>query len=94
MLLGYLPTWAVYMSVYGAAKDYAYTKTGECRLEEYSEMRLMVRRSQAGRSGRRFCCRRSLLNYRHESYMGYQDSVDVSGRRDRGQGHANTLALP
>lgn len=29
MLLGYLPTWAVYMSVYGAAKDHYYTKTGK-----------------------------------------------------------------
>ena len=29
MLLGYLPTWSVYMSVYGAARDYYYTKTGK-----------------------------------------------------------------
>lgn len=26
MLLGYLPTWAVYMTVYGSAKEYYYTK--------------------------------------------------------------------
>ncbi|KAL9050013.1 MAG: hypothetical protein Q9162_006895 [Coniocarpon cinnabarinum] len=26
MLLGYLPTWSVYMSVYGAARDYYYTR--------------------------------------------------------------------
>ncbi|KAB8606238.1 hypothetical protein FH972_025868 [Carpinus fangiana] len=26
MLIGYLPTWAVYMSVYGASRDYYYTK--------------------------------------------------------------------
>ena len=30
MLLGYLPTWSVYMSVYGAARDYYYTRTGKC----------------------------------------------------------------
>ena len=29
MLLGYLPTWAVYMTVYGASKDYYYTQIGE-----------------------------------------------------------------
>ena len=28
MLMGYLPTWAVYMSVYGAARDYYYTRYG------------------------------------------------------------------
>lgn len=29
MLLGYLPTWAVYMTVYGGARDYYYTRLGE-----------------------------------------------------------------
>jgi len=29
MLIGYLPTWAVYMGVYGEARDYYYTKIGE-----------------------------------------------------------------
>lgn len=29
MLLGYLPTWAVYMSVYDVAKEYYYTKAGK-----------------------------------------------------------------
>lgn len=29
MLIGYLPTWAVYMGVYGAAKDYLYTQMGK-----------------------------------------------------------------
>ena len=28
MLLGYLPTWAVYMSVYDASKDYFYNRIG------------------------------------------------------------------
>jgi len=28
MLLGYLPTWAVYMSVYDQSKEYYYTKVG------------------------------------------------------------------
>lgn len=28
MLIGYLPTWAVYMSVYGASRDHYYTKIG------------------------------------------------------------------
>lgn len=28
MLLGYLPTWAVYMAVYEKSKDYYYTKMG------------------------------------------------------------------
>ena len=28
MLLGYLPTWAVYMTVYGSSRDYFYTVTG------------------------------------------------------------------
>ena len=27
MLLGYLPTWAVYMTVYGSSRDYLYTQT-------------------------------------------------------------------
>lgn len=31
MILGYLPTWAVYLTVYEKAKDYLYTKTGEDR---------------------------------------------------------------
>lgn len=30
MLLGYLPTWAVYMSVYDSSKDYYYAHIGEC----------------------------------------------------------------
>lgn len=29
MLFGYLPTWAVYMGVYGRSRDYYYTKTGK-----------------------------------------------------------------
>jgi solute carrier family 25 (mitochondrial folate transporter), member 32 len=29
MLLGYLPTWAVYMAVYEKSKDYFYTKMGK-----------------------------------------------------------------
>lgn len=29
MLVGYLPTWAVYMSVYGASRDYYYTQFGK-----------------------------------------------------------------
>lgn len=32
MLIGYLPTWAVYMGVYGEARDFYYTKTGEFEL--------------------------------------------------------------
>lgn len=32
MLIGYLPTWAVYMGVYGSSKEYYYTKMGMCRL--------------------------------------------------------------
>jgi solute carrier family 25 folate transporter 32 len=28
MLLGYLPTWAVYMSVYDASKDFLYEHIG------------------------------------------------------------------
>lgn len=28
MMLGYLPTWAVYMTVYGSARDYYYTRLG------------------------------------------------------------------
>ena len=28
MMLGYLPTWAVYMTVYGGARDYYYTTLG------------------------------------------------------------------
>lgn len=30
MILGYLPTWAVYMSVYGASRDYYYSRIGAC----------------------------------------------------------------
>jgi len=30
MLLGYLPTWAVYMAVYDSSRDYYYTKMGLC----------------------------------------------------------------
>lgn len=33
MLLGYLPTWAVYMAVYGASRDYYYSQMGECRCD-------------------------------------------------------------
>lgn len=29
MLLGYLPTWAVYMGVYGQSRDYFYTQIGK-----------------------------------------------------------------
>ncbi|KAI9827045.1 MAG: hypothetical protein M1819_007037 [Sarea resinae] len=29
MLLGYLPTWAVYLTVYDSAREYFYTKTGK-----------------------------------------------------------------
>lgn len=30
MLLGYLPTWAVYMAVYDRSRDYYYERTGQC----------------------------------------------------------------
>ena len=29
MLFGYLPTWAVYMSVYGSSREYYYGKVGK-----------------------------------------------------------------
>jgi len=32
MLLGYLPTWAVYMAVYDSSRDYYYTKMGSLSL--------------------------------------------------------------
>jgi solute carrier family 25 (mitochondrial folate transporter), member 32 len=42
MLLGYLPTWAVYMGVYEKSKDYYYTKMGmSCEAEPiFQERRL------------------------------------------------------
>jgi solute carrier family 25 folate transporter 32 len=33
MLLGYLPTWAVYLTVYDRSREYFYQKTGECRFQ-------------------------------------------------------------
>jgi solute carrier family 25 folate transporter 32 len=32
MLLGYLPTWAVYMAVYDSSREYYYTKMGTIRI--------------------------------------------------------------
>lgn len=35
MLLGYLPTWAVYMSVYDGSREYYYTQVGESSLPHF-----------------------------------------------------------
>jgi hypothetical protein len=42
MLLGYLPTWAVYMAVYDSSREYYYSKMGMVRIVSLMLLSLMV----------------------------------------------------
>lgn len=95
MLLGYLPTWAVYMTVYGASRDYYYTQIGEL-LQEHLRLNDQAnsRRQQVARTIMCFYYCGCKLNSYHESYLGYQNKVDVSSWCNGIKRYKNTLALP
>jgi len=42
MMVGYLPTWAVYMSIYGSSRDYYYTQVGKLGHDAASLARLLL----------------------------------------------------
>lgn len=97
MMVGYLPTWAVYMSVYGSSREYYYTQVGKLRACVTVALATLTGclpyRQQMARTS--LCinhCRRMLYRS-HESNMGCQDSADVSGWSSSSKRRAYTMAL-
>jgi hypothetical protein len=85
MLLGYLPTWAVYMSVYDSSRTYYYTHIGK-------RIYVMLAREAPHLTAHRQCLDRSdlclgyswcLLDARHQPNLGHQNPSHVTGRAAR-----------
>ena len=79
MLLGYFPTWAVYMSVYDTSKDVYYKKVGEYPERSAFPVANLDRKQVVCTHIRIGHCWR-LLHPRDESHLGHQDQADVSSR--------------
>lgn len=79
MLLGYLPTWAVYMSVYDISKGYYGARMGmlDCCHVENTPTNNSTRK-RMGSSDLGLGHRRSLLHLCNQSDMGYQDQINVT----------------
>ena len=94
MLLGYLPTWAVYMAVYDSSREYYYTKMGTIRIVCPILVSLTVCRKQVVRSNMGVDNRRSMLNFGDESYLGDQDPSHVASESSSTGRSSNTMELP
>lgn len=74
MLLGYVPTWAVYLTVYSKAQGYFNTKTGTSlqseRLVSHAHFTNNAYREQVLSECLRFCDCRGMLNNGHQSNLG------------------------
>jgi hypothetical protein len=72
MLLGYLPTWAVYMAVYEKSKDYFYSKMGKwATCIHLSSLVLICCRQQVACSGQCLDNSRRMLHNGNQSDMGH-----------------------
>lgn len=77
IILGYLPTWAVWFTVYGKSKDY-FSKTNGMHV-------MCFKRTKLTRSRQSIRCQflvidscRRILNDGHKPDMGYKNSTDVA----------------
>lgn len=81
MLLGYIPTWAVYMSVYDFSKDFFYTRIGLWDAWAARDSQLTVYRKQMAFANIRFGHGRGLFDTSNKSDMGHQNTVNVASQR-------------
>lgn len=94
MLLGYIPTWAVYMSTYESTKDFLYPRMGQWYQRKLITMVLTdPDREQMACSDTRFCHSWRMLNSCHESNMGREDPAHVSSQLTRFRRPSPTVAL-
>ncbi len=78
MLLGYLPTWAVYLTVYEKSKDFYETQFSKWVIVRGQEKANLIRRQLVGRQMLFFTDGWCLLDYLDKSDMGYKNKVDVT----------------
>lgn len=81
IILGYLPTWAVWFTVYGRSKEYFEKSNGMLLwmcIENFANHSL--RQSNAYKL-LLFNCGGCFLNHGHKSNLGYQDSSDVTSQQ-------------
>ena len=80
MLLGYVPTWAVYLTVYNEAQHYFNTKTGKIYDIFMISMIGLTFNSRQQISGKHVFIfgRRDMFNTGNESNLGDQNEVNVS----------------
>jgi hypothetical protein len=86
IILGYLPTWAVWFTVYGKSKELIPQHFGTSQMEMeghdfltnqwYRDGKFLCYQFLVFHSGWRF------LDNGHESNMGYQDSLDVTSEQE------------
>ena len=95
MLLGYLPTWAVYLTVYERGKVYFDTKTGTSPLldRDLVDMLIPVFRQLVGRTLLCITRWRCMLDATHKSYLGHQDSFNVTELKDIRRRIPSSMAL-
>jgi hypothetical protein len=96
MLLGYLPTWAVYMSVYDGSREYYSTKVGAYMLCPIHLNRLTnsdIRRKQMVRPYLRLDNSRRMLDPSHKPDLGDQNPSHVASRCKCSRSGSNTVAV-
>lgn len=78
IILGYLPTWAVWFTVYGKSKEFfvLYNGMPGAPMMMSNVANILIRQPER-RQLLLLDCGRSFLNHGYQSYMGYQNSIDV-----------------
>ena len=78
IILGYLPTWAVWFTVYGKSKEY-FSRNNSIHLIMHSGWIKLTRNRQSTRGQFLLVnrCRR-FLQHCHKSDLGHQDSINVT----------------
>ena len=96
MVLGYLPTWAVYLAVYDRSRDYFYDQTGTFYLHWcgiYNNILTPLDRKLVALP--RLCINHGwrMLNHRDEPDLGYQDPAHVTESQAKQRGPARAMAI-
>ena len=82
MLLGYIPTWAVYMTVYDFSKDFFSARMGLCvSCTALIRQLTVIARKQMAISDIRLNHGRRMLDASHQPNMGDQNETDVPSER-------------
>lgn len=83
IILGYLPTWAVWFTVYGRSKEYFKGHFGKLKMQAYEEE--SANDQHRARNSCQFLVVNSswgFLDYGHKPDMGDKNSIDVTSEQE------------